>query len=196
MPQPDRIAATSGTQAPILPLFVIVLASRVAPFSSFVYRRYVQPTLTRNCPVPLESVHFQVVVFEPKIAGQLRDALWRCAGSGGVCLRRLLAWGWGSSQEHTSARLILSRYRQALLAVSTAIPYERSAQPAPLAMQAPDGKGAAMPVYEYRCRECEECFKVIAHLAERDKLVICPKCHGKNVEFVISSFACVAPSEY
>ena len=64
------------------------------------------------------------------------------------------------------------------------------------AAQAPDGKGAVMPIYEYRCRKCGERFEVTAHLAERDKLAVCPKCHGKKVELVISSFTCAAPRKY
>jgi putative FmdB family regulatory protein len=57
-------------------------------------------------------------------------------------------------------------------------------------------KGGAVPVYEYRCQECGKRFEVNAHLAERDQLAVCPKCHGKKVEVVISSFTCVASRKY
>jgi putative FmdB family regulatory protein len=60
----------------------------------------------------------------------------------------------------------------------------------------PGGKGAAMPVYEYRCQKCGKRFEVTAHLDERDKLAVCPKCHGKEVELVISSFTCAPPPKY
>ena len=53
-----------------------------------------------------------------------------------------------------------------------------------------------MPVYEYRCRGCGKRFEITAHLAERDKLAICPKCHSKKVEVVISSFTCAPPRKY
>lgn len=53
-----------------------------------------------------------------------------------------------------------------------------------------------MPIYEYRCRECGERFEVSAPLEKRDKLAVCPKCHGKKVELVISSFTCAAPRKY
>jgi putative FmdB family regulatory protein len=65
-----------------------------------------------------------------------------------------------------------------------------------LAAQAWDGKGEAMPVYEYRCQGCGKRFEITAHLAERDKLAICPKCHSKKVEVVISSFTCAPPRKY
>jgi hypothetical protein len=89
MPQPDCVGAAPVRQAPILAPFVIVSTSRAAPFSPFVGRRYVQPALTRNCPVPVQVGGSQ------GRDGQLTDALWRFAGSGGVGLRRPSRRGWG-----------------------------------------------------------------------------------------------------
>jgi len=53
-----------------------------------------------------------------------------------------------------------------------------------------------MPIYQYRCRTCGHDFEVMAHLAERDELAVCPACHGTDVELVISSFSCAAPRSY
>ena len=53
-----------------------------------------------------------------------------------------------------------------------------------------------MPVYEYRCRECGQRFEISAPLAKRDKLAVCPKCHAKKVELLISSFTCAPPRKY
>lgn len=53
-----------------------------------------------------------------------------------------------------------------------------------------------MPLYDYRCKKCGRRFEIDAHLAERDKLAVCPKCHSKKVEVVISSFTCAAPRKY
>ena len=40
-----------------------------------------------------------------------------------------------------------------------------------------------MPTYEYFCSTCQKTFTQILTLAEFDKqTVVCPDCHGRNVE--------------
>jgi putative FmdB family regulatory protein len=53
-----------------------------------------------------------------------------------------------------------------------------------------------MPTYEYRCQDCGRRFEITCHADERDKLAECPKCHGKKVEPVITSFVCAPPKKY
>ena len=130
MPQPDCVGAAPVRQAPILPLFVIVSASRAVPFSPFVDRRYVQPALTCNCREPLESVHPELAAFGPRIADRRMHAPWRCTTSGGIGLRRPSRGGWGSSQEHTSALrnlAMISSGRQRVCGMSCLL--DRSEEP-------------------------------------------------------------------
>jgi putative FmdB family regulatory protein len=46
-----------------------------------------------------------------------------------------------------------------------------------------------MPTYEYECRDCKRTFSLVTSIAEHDKAkVSCPKCKGKKVKQVVSSF--------
>ncbi len=45
-----------------------------------------------------------------------------------------------------------------------------------------------MPIYEYKCNECETAFEKFVRNEETDEIV-CPNCRSKLVEKQISSFA-------
>ena len=46
-----------------------------------------------------------------------------------------------------------------------------------------------MPIYEYKCLECEKEFTVALFLSERGRVVIqCPGCNSKKVVQKISTF--------
>jgi putative FmdB family regulatory protein len=46
-----------------------------------------------------------------------------------------------------------------------------------------------MPIYEYRCKDCETVFETfVSSISDADK-VVCKKCGKKNVEKQISSFS-------
>lgn len=46
-----------------------------------------------------------------------------------------------------------------------------------------------MPIYEYRCKDCETVFETfVSSISDADKM-ICKKCASKNVEKQISSFS-------
>lgn len=46
-----------------------------------------------------------------------------------------------------------------------------------------------MPIYEYRCKDCETVFETfVSSIADADK-VLCKKCESRNVEKQISTFA-------
>ncbi len=45
-----------------------------------------------------------------------------------------------------------------------------------------------MPRYDYRCPDCKKKFSVLLSIKEHDAGVKCPKCGGKKVEQLISSF--------
>jgi putative FmdB family regulatory protein len=46
-----------------------------------------------------------------------------------------------------------------------------------------------MPVYEYRCLECEQVFERVEPLAEHgEKAPRCPNCKSKKVQQVLTSF--------
>lgn len=46
-----------------------------------------------------------------------------------------------------------------------------------------------MPAYEYYCRSCDQTFTVVMSMAEHEaKQVECPRCHGVQVDQLLSSF--------
>ncbi|GAB4337509.1 MAG: hypothetical protein Kow0037_20370 [Calditrichia bacterium] len=50
-----------------------------------------------------------------------------------------------------------------------------------------------MPLYEYRCRDCEEKFDKLVPYAQSHQQE-CPKCGSQNTEKLISSFATIGGS--
>ncbi len=46
-----------------------------------------------------------------------------------------------------------------------------------------------MPVYEYRCSECNTKFDIFHKSSENKEEVICPKCSSKESKKVFSSFS-------
>ena len=42
-----------------------------------------------------------------------------------------------------------------------------------------------MPIYEYKCENCEHCFEKLVFAGD-DKKVVCPSCGQKNVERLMS----------
>jgi len=46
-----------------------------------------------------------------------------------------------------------------------------------------------MPIYEYKCLECEKIFTVALFLSERGRVIVqCPGCNSKKVVQQITSF--------
>jgi putative FmdB family regulatory protein len=45
-----------------------------------------------------------------------------------------------------------------------------------------------MPIYEYKCQDCQKKFEVL-HRAGEEKEVVCPYCGSKNAKRVMSVFA-------
>ena len=43
-----------------------------------------------------------------------------------------------------------------------------------------------MPLYEYTCRSCSKRFEALVYGNEKP---VCPKCHGKDLEKMFSTFA-------
>jgi putative FmdB family regulatory protein len=52
----------------------------------------------------------------------------------------------------------------------------------------------AMPVYEFKCSQCEHAFEVMGSYAEREKAQTCPKCGSAEVKQAISLFSAKPPS--
>ncbi len=42
-----------------------------------------------------------------------------------------------------------------------------------------------MPIFEYRCKKCNEIFEV---LVRKDEKIVCPSCKSKRLEKLISTF--------
>jgi len=51
-----------------------------------------------------------------------------------------------------------------------------------------------MPIYEYRCKECEEVFSQLRMVSNSDSDIKCVKCGADEVERIISSFSTNASS--
>lgn len=44
-----------------------------------------------------------------------------------------------------------------------------------------------MPIYEFRCRDCQKTFEMVQSVAEHEKASArCPHCNGTNVDRVLS----------
>ena len=48
-----------------------------------------------------------------------------------------------------------------------------------------------MPIYEYRCEECERRFEVLTSFAEGDRAPACPSCESSQTRVLVSSFAAI-----
>ena len=44
-----------------------------------------------------------------------------------------------------------------------------------------------MPIYEYKCNDCNTVFELLTTTAEGDKKVQCSKCNSENVTKLISA---------
>ena len=53
-----------------------------------------------------------------------------------------------------------------------------------------------MPIFEFKCMECEEFFELLFMGNDDEREVKCPKCSSKDVERVVSrtNFAMATPS--
>lgn len=49
-----------------------------------------------------------------------------------------------------------------------------------------------MPIYEYSCKSCGNCFEQLVISSEDEKNVVCSKCGEKKIKRVISSFSCIS----
>ncbi|MGH7919353.1 MAG: FmdB family zinc ribbon protein [Candidatus Dormibacteraceae bacterium] len=48
-----------------------------------------------------------------------------------------------------------------------------------------------MPIYEYRCDDCQDTFEMLTSFANRDQSQTCPTCNGEHSQVQVSSFAAV-----
>ena len=44
-----------------------------------------------------------------------------------------------------------------------------------------------MPIYEFKCNQCQEFFEILIFKSDDDKTVKCPKCASSSFERVLSS---------
>lgn len=49
-----------------------------------------------------------------------------------------------------------------------------------------------MPIYEYSCDNCGNCFEQLVFSSEDEKNITCGKCGGKKIKKIISSFSCLS----
>ena len=52
-----------------------------------------------------------------------------------------------------------------------------------------------MPIYEFRCLACNNCFELLAVRKDDTMEMKCPKCDGQEVERVLSSVSYVMGSD-
>ncbi len=43
-----------------------------------------------------------------------------------------------------------------------------------------------MPIYEYQCEKCNNCFELLVFRSD-DKTIVCPECGDKRVKRLLSS---------
>ena len=46
-----------------------------------------------------------------------------------------------------------------------------------------------MPLYEYRCRQCEESFEILQRIGAGAEGLVCPKCGASKLSKQVSTFA-------
>lgn len=49
-----------------------------------------------------------------------------------------------------------------------------------------------MPIYEYKCKNCGNCFEQIVFKSDDESKLTCSKCGKKDIEKIISSFSCLS----
>lgn len=52
-----------------------------------------------------------------------------------------------------------------------------------------------MPIYEYKCRACNEIFSLLQSINSTESDTECPKCASKTVKKIVSSFCCSSGSD-
>jgi putative FmdB family regulatory protein len=52
-----------------------------------------------------------------------------------------------------------------------------------------------MPVYDYKCKNCNKEFELVLTFAEREQLVTCPHCGSTDVEQEATKFYAVTSSK-
>ncbi len=45
-----------------------------------------------------------------------------------------------------------------------------------------------MPIYEYRCKICNNRFEELVGIKDKDRGVVCPVCNSRKLEKLLSSF--------
>lgn len=45
-----------------------------------------------------------------------------------------------------------------------------------------------MPIYEYKCQDCQTIFELLLRRSARDEATSCPACGGADAERMMSSF--------
>jgi putative FmdB family regulatory protein len=48
-----------------------------------------------------------------------------------------------------------------------------------------------MPLYEYKCRDCEACFDALRAMSEADEPIACLQCDSENTYRTVSLFSAV-----
>jgi putative FmdB family regulatory protein len=48
-----------------------------------------------------------------------------------------------------------------------------------------------MPLYEYKCLDCETCFDALRSIKDADAPIACPKCDSENTGRQISLFSAI-----
>ena len=46
-----------------------------------------------------------------------------------------------------------------------------------------------MPIYEYQCKQCHQCFEFLEGLGRGENTPICPNCHSRKAERILSRFS-------
>ncbi|MFH1489650.1 MAG: zinc ribbon domain-containing protein [Pseudomonadota bacterium] len=47
-----------------------------------------------------------------------------------------------------------------------------------------------MPIYEFRCSKCEQCFEKLVFASDGGSAPTCPSCGGGDTHRLMSSFSC------
>jgi len=73
-------------------------------------------------------------------------------------------------------------------------PWNTDLESGVITRRAPFIEGESMPIYEFRCAECDHQFSLLLPMSQSNAEHACPRCQSPSARRLISSFAALGSS--